>query len=133
MYLHFSDTLMKLPVLSSHQCVTRDFCSCVRLKFVLSTIVIYSGVILIHVRPVFILYAHATTGYFRDILPSLLQTTMYSFLCFEYVCKVILSKQFSESQYYTEDRKIIYVWRVPTYRYGFVIIAVKSEMRHVTV
>lgn len=114
----FAGSFTKLPVLSSRDCVTKGFCSCVRLKPALSTIVIYSGLILIIVRPLFILYAHATTGYFRDMLPSLLHTTLFCFLCFEYISKVVCAKKFTESEYYLEDRKVIYVWTFWLEKFG---------------
>lgn len=66
-----------------------DLCVCSRLGPAFVAILAYSAVILLIGRPAMIAHAYATSGNFRDILPSLLHTVMYCFICSEYLTKAL--------------------------------------------
>lgn len=60
-------------------------CICTKLNTAFVAIIFYSFIVIFIGRPAMIIYGHLTSGYYRDILPSLLQTVMYCFLCSEYI------------------------------------------------
>ncbi|XP_052781102.1 uncharacterized protein LOC128217770 [Mya arenaria] len=88
-------TITELKILSNKECNVSGFnCNCVKLNSVMVAILLYITFVLLIVRPGYILYAHATSGYFWDILPSLLPTVIFTFICSEYIGKVLIRSQY---------------------------------------
>lgn len=82
-------SFLKIRIVDTDCCDNKtEVCVCSGLGPTFSAILAYSALILLIVRPVFIAHAYLTTGYYRDILPSLLHTVMYCFICSEYLTRV---------------------------------------------
>ncbi|WAR04075.1 hypothetical protein MAR_010633 [Mya arenaria] len=63
-------TITELKILSNKECNVSVFnCNCVKLNSAMVAVLLYITIVLLIVRPGYILYAHATSGYFWDILP----------------------------------------------------------------
>ncbi|WAR21971.1 hypothetical protein MAR_015945 [Mya arenaria] len=89
----------ELRILSNIECNVPGLkCDCVQLNTAMVAVLIYSAIVLLMVRPGYIMYAYATSGYFRDILPSLLQTVMFTFICSEYIGKVLIRPQYCNNE-----------------------------------
>lgn len=73
------DANCKRDVLSSTPCI------CTKLNTAFVAVLFYAFLVLFIGRPIMILYGHMTSGFYRDILPSLLQTVLYCFICSEYI------------------------------------------------
>ncbi|KAH3785357.1 hypothetical protein DPMN_163444 [Dreissena polymorpha] len=87
-------SMLKLAILSNKECVTNSqTCDCVKLNTVLVAVLVNSAILLFIAKPGYMLYAHATSGYFRDIIPSLLQTVLFTYICAEYIGKVIVQRR----------------------------------------
>ena len=78
--------LVRLKILD-HGCQEKGFtsCICTRLNTAYAAILFYSFIVLFIGRPAMILHGHMTSGAFRDIFPSLLQSVAYCFFCSEYI------------------------------------------------
>lgn len=80
--------LVRMKILDS-SCQTSDFCKtpciCTKLNTAFAALLFYSFLVLFAGRPAMIIYGHMTSGFFRDILPSLLQTVMFCFISSEYI------------------------------------------------
>ncbi|XP_052818516.1 uncharacterized protein LOC128244560 [Mya arenaria] len=88
-------TITELKFLSNKKCNVSVFnCNCVKLNSAMVAVLLYIIFVVLIVRPGYILYAHATSGYFWDILPSLLQTVIFTFICSEYIHKVLIRSQY---------------------------------------
>ncbi|KAH3785387.1 hypothetical protein DPMN_163475 [Dreissena polymorpha] len=86
--------MLKLDILSNRECVTiSKTCDCVKLNTVLVAVLVNSAILLFIAKPGYMLYARATSGYFRDIIPTLLQTVLWTYICAEYINKVIIQRR----------------------------------------
>lgn len=104
-------SLFNLKIISNESCDCKwETCDCSNLNPALIAILIYSAVVLLLARPLEILYARSTDGYFRDVLPGLLHTVMYCFLCSEYISKIVFKKYNTKMRIYPGNNKsILYV------------------------
>ncbi|XP_053407658.1 uncharacterized protein LOC128559579 [Mercenaria mercenaria] len=100
-------SLLRIRIVDTSCCDDEtDLCVCSRLGPTFVAVLAYSAVILLIARPVMIMYAHATSGYFRDILPSLLHTVMYCFICSEYLSRALrYQTRFNAVGYVAKDKK----------------------------
>ncbi|KAH3785226.1 hypothetical protein DPMN_163311 [Dreissena polymorpha] len=87
-------SMLKLDILSNKECVTNSkTCDCVKLNTVLVAVLVNSAILLFLAKPGYMLYACLTSGYFRDIIPSILQTVLFTHICSQYICKVIVQRR----------------------------------------
>ncbi|KAH3785354.1 hypothetical protein DPMN_163441 [Dreissena polymorpha] len=86
--------MLRLDILSNKECVTNSkTCDCVKFNTVLVAVLVHSFILLFIAKPGCMLYARATSGYFWDIIPSLLQTVLYTCICIDYIFKVIVQRR----------------------------------------
>ncbi|KAH3871732.1 uncharacterized protein LOC127868567 [Dreissena polymorpha] len=84
---------LKVVILSNKECGSKSgTCACDKLNAGLVLVLSFNAILLLIVKPGYMVYAHATSGNFRDLISSLLPMALLQVICIEYILKVIVQR-----------------------------------------
>ncbi|KAL4231222.1 hypothetical protein ACF0H5_008804 [Mactra antiquata] len=105
--------LRALKIINTQCCVEEDeICVCSKFGPSFVAVMLYSVVLLLIVRPIHLMTSLADDGVFRDIIPSLLHSVLYCFVCSEYIGTLLSQlrpRHKSDTTSRTEQCKMLHV------------------------